>query len=119
MLSDPEIFRQTAAEEMMNTLPDEWKKSPMRSNGRRGGVNNKFGNQKKRPASATTQQPVEKKKKESDGKIVITADNPVSCLYEYAKKVRLNRQSYCSLKFEIVFRKKYLTRILIAFRKIY
>ena len=22
-----------------------------------------------------------------DGKVVITADNPVSCLYEYAKKV--------------------------------
>ena len=86
--SDPEIFRQTAAEEMMNTLPDEWKKSPMRSNNRRGGVNTKFG--KKRSGSvAAPQQPPEKKKKEDDGKIVITADNPVSCLYEYAKKVRL------------------------------
>ena len=73
----------------MNTLPDEWKKAPMRSNGRRAGVN-KFGNQKKRPGSAAPQQPPEKKKKEDDGKIVITADNPVSCLYEYAKKVRLS-----------------------------
>ena len=73
----------------MNTLPDEWKKTPMRSNGRRAGVN-KFGNQKKRSGSAAPQQPPEKKKKEDDGKIVITADNPVSCLYEYAKKVRLS-----------------------------
>ena len=74
---------------MMNTLPDEWKKGPMRSNNRRGGVN-KFGAQRKRAAGASQpQQPPEsKKKKEDDGKIVITADNPVSCLYEYAKKVR-------------------------------
>ena len=78
---------------MMNTLPDEWKKSPMRNNNRgRGGVN-KFGNQKKRSGSAAPQQPPEKKKKEDDGKIVITADNPVSCLYEYAKKVRLYKQN--------------------------
>ena len=34
--------------------------------------------------------PSPKKKQQSepeDGKVVITADNPVSCLYEYAKKV--------------------------------
>ena len=80
---------------MMNTLPDEWKKSPMRSNRGRGGVNNKFG--KKRPGSATPQQQPEKKKKEDDGKIVITADNPVSCLYEYAKKVRLFEKIFSSL----------------------
>ena len=104
---------------MMNTLPDEWKKSPMRSNNRRGGINNKFG--KKRPGSAAAAQQPEKKKKEDDGKIVITADNPVSCLYEYAKKVRLTSiKSMQILKlFPILFRKKYLTRILIAFRKIY
>ena len=104
----------------MNTLPDEWKKAPMRSNGRRAGVNNKFGNQKKRPGSVQPQQPPEKKKKEDDGKIVITADNPVSCLYEYAKKVRLYKQNMQVIKlFSILFRKKYLTPILIAFRKIY
>ena len=32
--------------------------------------------------------PKKKSQPESeDGKVVITADNPVSCLYEYAKKV--------------------------------
>ena len=32
--------------------------------------------------------PKKKQQAESeDGKVVITADNPVSCLYEYAKKV--------------------------------
>ena len=32
--------------------------------------------------------PKKKSQAESeDGKVVITADNPVSCLYEYAKKV--------------------------------
>lgn len=101
ILGDLEIFRQTAAEEMMNTLPDEWKKSPMRSNNRRGGVNTKFG--KKRSGSATPQQPQEKKKKEDDGKIVITADNPVSCLYEYAKKVRLCEKMYAALYINLNF----------------
>ena len=43
--------------------------------------------------------PKKKQQAESeDGKVVITADNPVSCLYEYAKKVvkdskRLNRHT--------------------------
>ena len=26
---------------------------------------------------------------EEDGKVVITADNPISCLFEYAKKVKI------------------------------
>jgi len=84
------IAKQTAAEEMMNTLPDEWKKGPVRSNNRRGGVN-KFGTQRKRPAGAAQPQapPESKKKKEDDGKIVITADNPVSCLYEFCKKKKI------------------------------
>ena len=38
--------------------------------------------------------PKKKSQPESeDGKVVITADNPVSCLYEYAKKVAKN--NYC------------------------
>ena len=75
---------------MMNTLPDEWKKSPMKSNRRGGGgFNNRMGNQKRKGGTALQSQPPKKKEKEEDGKIVITADNPVSCLYEYAKKVRI------------------------------
>lgn len=31
--------------------------------------------------------PPKKKASEDDGKIVVTADNPISCLFEYAKKV--------------------------------
>ena len=89
------LFRQTAAEEMMNTLPDEWKKSPIKSNRRvGGGFNNRMGNQKRKGGTALQSQPPKKKEKEEDGKIVITADNPVSCLYEYAKKVRI-----CTSKF--------------------
>ena len=34
------------------------------------------------PSAKKKQQP-----ESEDGKVVITADNPVSCLYEYAKKV--------------------------------
>ena len=26
---------------------------------------------------------------EDDGKVIITADNPISCLFEYAKKVKI------------------------------
>ena len=32
--------------------------------------------------------PSPKKKVDDDGKVVITADNPISCLFEYSKKVR-------------------------------
>ena len=73
ILSNLETFRQKAAAEMINTLPDEWMKSPMRSNNRRGGVNNKIGKKRQRSGSVEPQQPTEKKKKEDDGKIVITA----------------------------------------------
>jgi len=78
---------------MMATLPEDWKKSrgKKRSGGGGGGFNR---NAKKRkegggaPNVNNTPSPA-KKKPEDDGKIVITADNPVSCLYEYAKKKKI------------------------------
>ena len=74
--------RATAAEQMMNTLPEDWKKSRVK---KKTGINNR---NKKRPGGPIVPPQPPKKKAEDDGKIVITADNPVSCLYEYAKKVR-------------------------------
>ena len=67
---------------MMNTLPEDWKKSRVK---KKTGLNNR---NKKRPGGPIAPPQPPKKKAEDDGKIVITADNPVSCLYEYAKKVR-------------------------------
>ena len=46
---------------------------------------------KKGPSAKKKQQP-----ESEDGKVVITADNPVSCLYEYAKKV-VEEQMFLSL----------------------
>ena len=80
--------RQTAAEEMMATLPEDWKKSRV-SNKRRsgGGGFHRGGKRRGGGSGGATSPPAKKKAEENDGKIVITADNPVSCLYEYAKKV--------------------------------
>ena len=58
----------------------------------------KAGRVKKRSATAKKRAgsggfgspPAKKKVPEDDGKIVITADNPISCLFEYAKKVGAN-----------------------------
>ena len=105
--------RATAAEQMMNTLPEDWKKSRVK---KKTGLNNR---NKKRPGGPIVPPQPPKKKAEDDGKIVITADNPVSCLYEYAKKVR---GKYAQIIFTNLFiscRKKYPTQISIALLKIY
>jgi len=71
------VARQVAAEQMLAAIPEEWKQKQK-----------KKGN--KRTASASLKGgPSPKKKIEDDGKIVITADNPISCLFEYAKKVKI------------------------------
>ena len=86
------IARQGAAEQMMATLPEEWKQKRLgggrkRSGGGGGWFNNQNRYGRKRPAGGGYSNPSPPKKKPEDEKIVITADNPVSCLYEYAKKV--------------------------------
>ena len=75
---------------MMTTLPDEWKAKSRTGKKRSGGGFNKG---KKRPGGASQNPtPAKKKADDTDGKIVITADNPVSCLYEFAKKVSLKME---------------------------
>jgi len=77
------IARNTAAEQMMATLPEEWKQKA-------GRVKKRSATAKKRAGSGGFGSPPAKKKvPEDDGKIVITADNPISCLFEYAKKVKI------------------------------
>jgi len=81
------VAKQTAAEQMMTTLPDEWKAKSRTGKKRSGGGFNKG---KKRPGGASQNPtPAKKKADDTDGKIVITADNPVSCLYEFAKKKKI------------------------------
>merc|ERR1712029_1124152 len=70
------VAKQTAAEQMMTTLPDEWKAKSRTGKKRPGG-------------SSQNPTPAKKKAEADDGKIVITADNPVSCLYEFAKKKKI------------------------------
>lgn len=81
------IARNTAAEQMMSTLPDEWKQKAGRIKKRGGGgaaASRKRGN-----SGSFGSPPAKKKAMDDDGKVVITADNPISCLFEYAKKVKV------------------------------
>jgi len=80
------IARNTAAEQMMATLPDEWKQKAGRIKKRGGGgaAGRKRGN-----SGSFGSPPAKKKAMDDDGKVVITADNPISCLFEYAKKVKI------------------------------
>lgn len=79
------IAKASAAEQMMATLPEEWKSKAGRARKKVGTFQGK-----KRPGGPTQSPPPKKKPQDSsDGKIVITADNPVSCLYEYAKKKKI------------------------------
>lgn len=78
------LARNVAAEQMMAQLPEEWKSKRAKSK--------KSGAGTKRPGFGSRGGPSAKKKQQpesEDGKVVITADNPVSCLYEYAKKVKI------------------------------
>ena len=68
----------------MNTLPEEWRTKAGRARKKGGGA---VVSGKKRSGASLTSPPAKKKQQECEGKIVITADNPVSCLYEFAKKV--------------------------------
>lgn len=70
----------------MATLPEEWRSKAGRARKKTG----TFQGGKKRPGGPVQSPPTKKKQQDSsDGKIVITADNPVSCLYEYAKKKKI------------------------------
>jgi len=69
---------------MMAALPEEWKKRAGKQK-KRGGSSGS----KKRTASEGFGGPPPKKKMEDETKIVITADNPISCLFEYAKKAKI------------------------------
>jgi len=78
------LARNVAAEQMMAQLPEEWKSKRAKTK--------KSGAGTKRPGFGSRGGPSPKKKQQAeseDGKVVITADNPVSCLYEYAKKVKI------------------------------
>jgi len=79
------IAKASAAEQMMSTLPEDWKSKAGRARKKVGVFNGK------KRSGAPLQSPPAKKKQQdgSEGKIVITADNPVSCLYEFAKKKKI------------------------------
>jgi len=79
------IARNTAAEQMMATLPEEWKQKAGKVKKRGGGASAK----KRGNSGGFGSPPAKKKATEEDGKVVITADNPISCLFEYAKKVKI------------------------------
>jgi len=80
------VARNSAAEQMMATLPEEWKLRAGQS--KRGGGGGSVA--KKRGNSGGFKSPPSKKKATNDdGKVEITADNPISCLFEYSKKVKI------------------------------
>jgi len=78
------LAKNTAAEQMMNILPEQWKQAANKR------IKKRSGGSKRKSGGGHFQPPPKKKSEaEDDGKIVITADNPVSCLYEYAKKAKI------------------------------
>jgi len=81
------LAKNTAADQMMLILPEQWKQAANKKIKKRSSGSNK----RKSSSTGQSSQPPPKKKMEAedDGKIVITADNPVSCLYEYAKKAKI------------------------------
>lgn len=83
------MARQGAADQMLATLPEEWKAKAKRN------VRGRYGHGMKRKGGPGG--PNNKKKgkgAEEDGKIVITAGNPISCLHEYAKKKKIAEPSF-------------------------
>lgn len=78
--NNKKVARNVAAEQMLAQLPEDWKAGARKS---RPAV------KRAAPGAGRTPGPPAKKKTEDDGKVVITADNPVSCLYEYAKKLKI------------------------------
>jgi len=74
------IARNVAADQMMATLPEEWKKAKPK----------KKGNKRAAPGNNRGGPNAKKKVDDDNGKVVITADNPISCLFEYAKKVKIS-----------------------------
>ena len=78
------MAKNTAAEQMMSVLPDAWKQQAVNRMKRKGSKRRSGGG-----GRGGYQPPAKKKAEEEDGKIHITADNPVSCLYEYAKKAKI------------------------------
>jgi len=74
------VARNVAADQMMATLPDEWKQKGKK---KKGNKRSAAGGQRTGPNSK------KKAGEDENGKIVITADNPISCLFEYAKKVKI------------------------------
>jgi len=88
------LAKQGAADLMLATLPDEWK---AKVRGRARSNNQRYNSQNKRkggkngpPAKRMAGGGVEEK-------LVITANNPVSCLHEYAKKKKIPDPSFTVL----------------------
>jgi len=83
------MARQAAADQMISTLPEEWKAKAKRNvkqiySGMKRGRAGSFG-------------PPHKKKSGGGGddvKIVISSTNPISCLHEYAKKKKIADPSF-------------------------
>ena len=104
------VARQVASEQMMAQLPEDWKEGTRK---KRPGAVKRTGwtalgvrpgtahctlhtahctlhtALQVRPGTGGKKKPPT----DEDGKIVITADNPVSCLFEYAKKVDIRCKS--------------------------
>jgi len=78
------VAKKEAAAKMLQMIPEEWKQKEVKvKKGKKRGAGENGDN---------SGEPKAKKKAEEgegDGKIVIKADNPISCLYEYAHKKKI------------------------------
>jgi len=88
------LAKQGAADQMLATIPDDWKKKvrghrrPMHKNN----MKRKFGGGGGPPAKRSSEDGGDGQAGES--KMVITANNPISCLHEFTKKKKIADPSF-------------------------
>jgi len=86
------IAKNNAADQMMDVLPEQWKKAGNKKN-------------KKRQGDVENFQPPPKKKcgvKDYVMGLWITSDNPVSCLYEFAQKAKIPNPKFDCIEEKIL-----------------
>jgi len=109
--------KQGAADQMWNTLPDDWKskaKNRLKRSYTAGG-----GYQGKRPAPdfPINWQAVKKKPTVAGGKMEITANNPISSLYEYAKKKKIGDPAFNVVSENVIGETRATKNHAISFKK--
>jgi len=83
------VARNIAAEKMLATIPEEWGKGNQKKKGEKRIATVVNGNKVENIPQKKSDADLSKKSDEDRKKIVISADNPIACLFEYASKMKI------------------------------